>query len=125
MVQKEVAERITASYGSKTYGRLSVNLQARAEVKMILTVSPEVFVPKPKVESAVIRIIPLSGKLLSGSESDALSTITRLAFGQRRKMLRNSLASLKIDETLFDLSDRPEKLQVSEFIRLAKWVAAS
>jgi len=125
MVQKEVAERITASFGSKTYGRLSVNLQARAEVKMILTVSPEVFVPKPKVESAVIRIIPLSGKLLSGSESDALSTITRLAFGQRRKMLRNSLASLKIDETLFDLSDRPEKLQVSEFIRLAKWVAAS
>ena len=124
-VQKEVAERMTASFGSKTYGRLSVNLQARADVQMILTVPPEVFVPKPRVESAVVRIIPLSGQLLSGSESDALSMITRLAFGQRRKMLRNSLSSLEIDDTWFDLSDRPEKVEVPEFIRLAKWVVAS
>ncbi|MBH31091.1 MAG: 16S rRNA (adenine(1518)-N(6)/adenine(1519)-N(6))-dimethyltransferase [Candidatus Marinimicrobia bacterium] len=125
MVQNEVAKRMTAPFGSKPYGRLSVNLQARADVQMILNVPPEVFVPKPKVESAVVRIIPLSGELLSTSESDALSMITRFAFGQRRKMLRNSLASLKIDDSLFDLSARPEKLQVSEFIELAKWVAAS
>ena len=125
MVQKEVAERMTASFGSKTYGRLSVNLQARADVQMILTVPPEVFVPKPQVESAVVRIIPLSDQSLSASESDILSIITRLAFGQRRKMLKNSLASLEINETRFNLSDRPERVEVSEFIRLAKWVAAS
>ena len=116
---------MTASFGSKSYGRLSVNLQARTDVQMILSVPPDVFVPKPRVESAVVRIIPLSGQSLSGSESDALSMITRLAFGQRRKMLRNSLASLEVDNTRFDLSDRPEKVEVSEFIRLAKWVAAS
>jgi 16S rRNA (adenine1518-N6/adenine1519-N6)-dimethyltransferase len=73
----------------------------------------------------VVRITPLTGEPLSQSESDALSRVTRLAFGQRRKMLRNSLASLEIDGTQFDLSQRPEKLDVPEFIRLAKWVVAN
>ena len=125
MVQKEVAERMASPFGSKTYGRLSVNLQARADIEIILNVPPEVFVPKPQVESAVVRITPLTGEPLSQSESDALSRVTRLAFGQRRKMLRNSLASLEIDGTQFDLSQRPEKLDVPEFIRLAKWVVAN
>ena len=125
MIQKEVAERMAAPFGSKTYGRLSVNLQARADIEIILNVPPEVFVPKPQVESAVVRITPLTGEPLSQSESDALSRVTRLAFGQRRKMLRNSLASLEIDGTQFDLSQRPEKLDVPEFIRLAKWVVAN
>ncbi|MEE2876795.1 MAG: 16S rRNA (adenine(1518)-N(6)/adenine(1519)-N(6))-dimethyltransferase RsmA [Candidatus Neomarinimicrobiota bacterium] len=125
MVQKEVAERMAAPFDSKTYGRLSVNLQARADIQIIHNVPPEVFVPKPRVESAVLKMAPTSCEPLSKLESDVLSRVTRLAFGQRRKMLRNSLAPLKIDSTRFDLSQRPEKLEVAQFVQLAKWVAAN
>ena len=125
MVQKEVGERMAAKAGSKTYGRLSVNLQAMAKVKIVLTVPPEVFVPKPKVDSAVVRIKPRSAVFNSSRELEALQVITRLAFGQRRKMLRNSLASLKIDSSLFDLTYRPEKVKLEEFKMMAKWCVKS
>ena len=125
MVQKEVGERMAAKAGSKTYGRLSVNLQAVAKVKVVLTVPPEVFVPKPKVDSAVVRIKPRSAVFNSSRELEALQVITRLAFGQRRKMLRNSLASLKIDSSLFDLTYRPEKVKLEEFKMMAKWCVKS
>ena len=125
MVQKEVGERMAAKAGSKTYGRLSVNLQAVAKVKVVLTVPPEVFVPKPKVDSAVVRIKPRSTVFNTSRELEALKVITRLAFGQRRKMLRNSLASLKIDSSLFDLTYRPEKVKLEEFIMMAKWCVKS
>ena len=125
MVQKEVGERMAAKAGSKTYGRLSVNLQAVAKVKIILNVPPEVFVPKPKVDSAVVRIKPRLAVFNSFRELEVLQVITRLAFGQRRKMLRNSLASLKIDSSLFDLTYRPEKVKLEEFIMMAKWCVKS
>ena len=124
MVQKEVGERMAALPGSKTYGRLSVNIQAVARVKTVLKVPAEVFVPKPSVESSLVRIKPLSTNLLNKEETNILDKITRLAFGQRRKMLRNSLASIKINNSILDLSQRPEMLSISEFKRLAKWVAS-
>ena len=99
MVQKEVGERMAALPGSKTYGRLSVNIQAVARVKTVLKVPAEVFVPKPSVESSLVRIKPLSTNLLNKEETNILYKITRLAFGQRRKMLRNSLASIKINNS--------------------------
>ena len=125
MVQKEVGERMAAKAGSKTYGRLSVNLQAVTKVKIVLNVPPEVFVPKPKVDSAVVRIKPRFGVFNTSRELEALKVITRLAFGQRRKMLRNSLASLKIDSSLFDLTYRPEEVKLEEFIMMAKWCVKS
>ena len=125
MVQKEAGERMAAKAGSKTYGRLSVNLQAVTKVKIVLNVPPEVFVPKPKVDSAVVRIKPRSAVFNSSQELEALQVITRLAFGQRRKMLRNSRASLKIDSSLFDLTYRPEKVKLEEFIMMAKWCVKS
>ena len=124
MVQKEVGERMAALPGSKTYGRLSVNVQAVAKVKTVLKVPAEVFVPKPSVESSLVRIKPLSTNLLNKEETNILYKITRLAFGQRRKMLRNSLASIKINNSILDLSQRPEMLSISEFKRLARWVAS-
>ena len=124
MVQKEVGERMAALPGSKTYGRLSVNIQAVARVKTVLKVPAEVFVPKPSVESSLVRIKPLSTNLLNKEETNILYKITRLAFGQRRKMLRNSLASIKINNSILDLSQRPEMLSISEFKRLARWVAS-
>ena len=124
MVQKEVGERMAALPGSKTYGRLSVNIQAVARVKTVLKVPAEVFVPKPSVESSLVRIKPLSTNLLNKEETNILDKITRLAFGQRRKMLRNSLASIKINNSILDLSQRPEMLSISEFKRLARWVAS-
>ena len=124
MVQKEVGDRMAALPGSKTYGRLSVNVQAVAKVKTVLKVPAEVFVPKPSVESSLVRIKPLSTNLLNKEETNILDKITRLAFGQRRKMLRNSLASIKINNSILDLSQRPEMLSISEFKRLAKWVAS-
>ena len=125
MVQKEVGERMAAKAGSKTYGRLSVNLQAVAKVKIVLNVPPEVFVPKPKVDSAVVRIKPRSAVFNSSREMETKQVNTRLPFGQRRKMLRNSLASLKIDSSLFDLTYRPEKVKLEEFIMMAKWCVKS
>ena len=124
MVQKEVGERMAALPGSKTYGRLSVNIHAVARFKTVLKVTAEVFVPKPSVESSLVRIKPLSTNLLNKEETNILYKITRLAFGQRRKMLRNSLASIKINNSILDLSQRPEMLSISEFKRLAKWVAS-
>ena len=124
MVQKEVGERMAALPGSKTYGRLSVNIQAVARVKTVLKVPAEVFVPKPSVESSLVRIKPLSTNLLNKEETNILYKITRLGFGQRRKMLRNSLASIKINNSILDLSQRPEMLSISEFKRLARWVAS-
>ena len=124
MVQKEVGERMAALPGSKTYRRLSVNIQAVARVKTVLKVPAEVFVPKPSVESSLVRIKPLSTNLLNKEETNILYKITRLAFGQRRKMLRNSLASIKINNSILDLSQRPEMLSISEFKRLARWVAS-
>ena len=132
MIQKEVAERIAEAPGSKTYGILSVLLQAWYDIEYLFSVGSGCFAPPPKVESAVIRLRRNSRTSL-GCDESLFKTIVKTAFGQRRKMLRNPLKPLVaakaqregwtaeetaafLDNEVF--SERPEKLSVEDFIDL-------
>lgn len=120
MLQKEVAERIAAGPGSKTYGILSVLLQAWYDIEYLFTVSEHVFNPPPKVKSGVIRLVRNNVTDL-GCDEVLFKTVVKTSFGQRRKTLRNSLRSLAANpEILTDeiFNKRPEQLSVAEFIRL-------
>lgn len=128
MFQLEVAERICAEPGSSAYGRLSVMAQSRARPRLAMRVPASAFTPPPKVESGVVQFEPLPEAELFGL-TDALETITAAAFGQRRKMLRQSLKSvagpLGINAAEFaesagiDPTARPEDLPPQAFQRLA------
>ncbi len=119
MIQKEVAERIAAAPGSKTYGILSVLLQAWYDIEYLFTVHENVFNPPPKVKSAVIRMKRNNVKELECDEK-LFVTVVKQAFNQRRKTLRNSLRSMIpaeiIDNDIFN--KRPEQLSVQEFVEL-------
>ena len=121
MIQKEVAERIAAGPGSKTYGILSVLLQAWYDIEYLFTVHENVFNPPPKVKSAVIRLKRNNVKEL-GCDEKLFVTVVKQAFNQRRKTLRNSLRSLIpveiIENEIFN--KRPEQLSVQEFVELTK-----
>lgn len=121
MIQKEVAERLAAGPGSKTYGILSVLLQAWYDIEYLFTVHENVFNPPPKVKSAVIRLKRNNVKEL-GCDEKLFVTIVKQAFNQRRKTMRNSLRSLipteMIDNEIFN--KRPEQLSVAEFVELTK-----
>ncbi|HVV65270.1 MAG TPA: 16S rRNA (adenine(1518)-N(6)/adenine(1519)-N(6))-dimethyltransferase RsmA [Rhizomicrobium sp.] len=125
MFQREVAERIAAAPGSDAYGRLSVLAQWRARAKIHFEVSPRAFTPPPKVTSAIVRLDPLK-KPVAPADARQLERVTAAAFGQRRKMLRQSLKSLAPDaEALLrtagvDPTRRPETLSVAEFAALAR-----
>jgi len=119
MLQKEVVDRIVAPHGNKTYGRLSVMMQAFFDVELVFTVPKESFEPQPKIESAIIYLKPKNNTTLS--ESKLLEKVVKIAFSQRRKTLRNCLKSLLDQEqTNIDLSQRAEMLSVDEFINLTK-----
>ncbi len=124
MFQREVAERIVAKPGSKAYGRLSVLTAWRAEAKILFDVSPAAFVPPPKVTSSVVRLVPRDKPL--ACHSRALQRVTEAAFGQRRKMLRQSLKSLGVDpqallaEAGIDPTARAEDIPVGGFAALAR-----
>ena len=134
MVQKEVAERIACPPGSKTYGILSVLLQAWYDIEYLFTVGSGCFAPPPKVESAVIRLSRNSRTDL-GCDEGLFRTVVKTAFGQRRKMMRNPLKPLArakaqrlgwSEEQLADFlaqevfTLRPEKLSVEDFIALTQ-----
>lgn len=123
MLQKEVAQRICSGPGSKVYGILSVLLQAWYDCDYLFDVAPGVFSPPPKVTSGVIRLIRNSRASL-GCDERLFKTIVKTSFGQRRKTLRNSLASLiPVNSPVWQdsiLSRRPETLSVEEFINLTK-----
>ena len=117
MFQKEVAERVAAKPGSKTYGILSVLLQAFYDIEYLFTVDENQFIPPPKVKSAVIRILRNQDKKLKCNE-ELFKKVVKTAFNQRRKTLRNSLKSISfqnnyISEPIFNL--RPEQLSVAQF----------
>ena len=95
MFQREVAERIVATPGSKSYGRLSVLAGWRTEAKILFDVARSAFVPPPKVTSSVVRLTPRPVPL--ACDAVALQRVTEAAFGQRRKMLRQSLKTLGVD----------------------------
>jgi len=123
MLQKEVAERICAPPGSKTYGILSVLLQAYYSTEYLFTVSEHVFSPPPKVKSGVIRLIRNNTESLDCDEN-LFFRVVKASFNQRRKTLRNSVrAAFKLkrdDYSEFNL--RPEQLSVDQFVRLTRWI---
>jgi 16S rRNA (adenine1518-N6/adenine1519-N6)-dimethyltransferase len=123
MFQREVAERIVAAPGSKAYGRLSVLAQWRTRAKILFDVSPRAFTPPPKVTSAILRIEPLA-EPVAPCELKDLERITEAAFGQRRKMLRQSLKPLLSEDAIreagIDPTRRAETLSITEFAALAR-----
>lgn len=125
MFQKEVAQRIAAGPGSKTYGILSVLAQAFYDIEYLFTVPPTVFNPPPKVESGVIRLIRKDNFDLAVDEKLFFSVV-KTAFNQRRKTLRNSLKTFNLSDKLREdviFAQRPEQLSVSQFVALTKSIA--
>jgi 16S rRNA (adenine1518-N6/adenine1519-N6)-dimethyltransferase len=128
MFQKEVAERLTAAPGSRDYGRLSVALQWRADVKRLFDLPPRAFTPPPKVTSSVVDIRPLA-KPRFPADAQLLERLTAAAFNQRRKMLRQSLRSAVPDAAALlaaagiDGTARAEDLSVEQFCALARALA--
>jgi 16S rRNA (adenine1518-N6/adenine1519-N6)-dimethyltransferase len=129
MFQKEVADRIVAAPGTKAYGRLAVISQWRAEVRVALTLGPEAFTPPPKVASAVVLFVPRA-RCEPACSVVTLGRVTAAAFGQRRKMLRQSLRLLGRDTgALLAAADiapdkRAEDLWPADFARIAAAVDA-
>jgi len=124
MFQREVAERIAAAPGSGAYGRLSVLAGWRTEAKIAFDVPRQAFVPSPKVTSSVVHLVPRAAPL--PADVRVLGRVTEAAFGQRRKMLRQSLKSLGgerlLDTVGIDGTRRAETLSVAEFVKLANAV---
>jgi len=129
MVQKEVRDRLLAAPGSKTYGALTVFVQAGFQVDPVVKVPSGAFFPPPKVDSAVVKLTPLSPP--RAEETDDFRAVVRAAFQQRRKTLRNSLKKLGVDADAFARADvdpgrRPETLSVEELAALTRaWRAGS
>jgi 16S rRNA (adenine1518-N6/adenine1519-N6)-dimethyltransferase len=125
MFQREVADRIVSAPGSKDYSRLSVLAQWRTKPRILFEVDPRAFTPAPKIKSAIVRVEPL-GQPVAAAELADLEAVTAAAFGQRRKMLRQSLKQLTADsETLLrtaeiDPQERPERLAIAQFAALAR-----
>lgn len=122
MFQKEVAKRIAAKEGSKVYGILSVLTQAFFDVEYLFTVPPNVFNPPPKVDSGVIRLIRKKEHSLPVDEK-IFFRVVKTAFNQRRKMLRSSLKSFHLSNSLKEdpiFTKRPEQLSVATFISLTQ-----
>jgi 16S rRNA (adenine1518-N6/adenine1519-N6)-dimethyltransferase len=124
MFQREVAERIVARENDEAYGRLGVLANWRAETKILFDISPAAFVPQPKVTSSVVRLVP---RLVpEACDRKALEQVAAAAFGQRRKMLRQSLKSLNADPARLaaaadvDATRRAETVPVSGFVAMAR-----
>jgi 16S rRNA (adenine1518-N6/adenine1519-N6)-dimethyltransferase len=128
MFQREVAERIAAGPGSKSYGRLSVLARWRCDARVLFDVSPRAFVPSPKVTSSLVALLPREVPL--ACERRALERVTEAAFGQRRKMLRQSLKTLGIEPLALleiagiDPTARAEDIPLEGFVALARALAA-
>jgi 16S rRNA (adenine1518-N6/adenine1519-N6)-dimethyltransferase len=123
MLQKEVVDRMGADPGSKVYGRLSVMLQAYCVVNPLFDVPPTAFRPPPKVDSAVVRLVPRSPDTIGIDDHARFAHVVRDAFGQRRKTLRNALSKICDSAAIEAAGVRPdaraEQLPVADFVRLA------
>ena len=123
MLQKEVVERMAAAPGSKVYGRLSVMLQLACRVEPLIEVPPGAFRPPPKVDSAVVRLLPRPRSERPSADAAAIAQVVRAAFGQRRKTLANALHGLLDAEGIaaagIDPRARAEQLEPAAFVALA------
>ena len=123
LVQDEVADRMAAPPGGKTYGALSVGVQAVARVEKLFTVAPGAFRPPPKVRSALIRLTPLAQPLVMDVEVAPLRVFVTACFSKRRKQLKNAVPGLteaELREMGFDPTVRPERLPPEAFVRLLR-----
>jgi 16S rRNA (adenine1518-N6/adenine1519-N6)-dimethyltransferase len=121
MMQKEVAERLSAVVGTKAYGRFTVVTGAYLNMEYCFTIPPDVFIPKPKVDSAIIRFTKKENPLISDEKYMRFNKLVSAAFSQRRKMLRNTLKGWDIHPDLqeqINFSRRPETLTIEEFVAL-------
>lgn len=133
LVQREVADRLAAAPGSKTYGALSVGVQAVCQVERLFTVRAGAFAPPPTVESAVVRLTPRATPLISSPELAAFRAFVTACFSRRRKQLRNVLVGVtgqpseRVEAGIRALglepSARPETLAPDAFVRLLRWSA--
>lgn len=134
MMQKEVAERLSAKPGKKDYGAITVAANYYCDVEYLFTVSNQVFVPRPKVESAVLRFIPHDNPPVSVDDENMFFSVIRAGFGQRRKTLSNSLRQIEgitneqvkkaLEESSIDSKRRAETLDISEFATLSNTITA-
>lgn len=127
MLQREVVERMVASPGGGEYGRLSVMLQYRFAMELLFAVPAEAFDPAPRVESAIVRMLPLPPEDLAAKDEAVFARVVSAAFGQRRKMLRNTLRDLidaaALDELGIAPTARAEELAVADYISIANTLA--
>jgi len=129
MLQKEVVERLAATPGGPDWGRLSVMAQYHCRVDALFTVPPEAFVPRPKVDSAIVRLTPHEALPHPASDESLLFDLVRQSFGQRRKTLRNNLKgridAVALEALGIDPGRRPQTLDIEEFVRIANHLAAA
>ncbi len=126
MLQKEVVERMVAVPGGSDFGRLSVMLQYRFHIERLIDVPPESFDPPPRVQSAVVRLIPRDAAELNAKSQEKLAQVVQTAFSQRRKMLRNTLKGTLSDAGFAELgivpTCRPEDVSVADYVRIANYL---
>jgi len=126
MVQKEVAERITAKPSNKSFGRLSVILQYYFNTEILFEIPPEAFSPQPKITSAFIRLIRKKRVSLKVIDKDSFEKIVKLAFSQKRKTIKNNFKNILFDKDFFNLEISPkirsEALTIDQFIKLENYV---
>jgi 16S rRNA (adenine1518-N6/adenine1519-N6)-dimethyltransferase len=129
MLQKEVVDRLSAPPGGRDYGRLSVMVQARCAVERLFVVGPGAFTPPPKVDSAIVRLVPYETAPVTIADDAVFARVVAAAFAQRRKTLRNTLRGLVTAEAMarlgIDPQRRAETLSVADFARLAEVVGGN
>ncbi len=126
MLQKEVVERLAAGPNSKDYGRLTVMTQYYCQVVPVLEVGPHAFKPAPKVDSAVVRLVPYQQRPYEALNVNDLHRVCQEGFGQRRKTIRNSFRNFitaeQLEEIGIDPNLRPENLTLAQFVSIANWL---
>ena len=126
MLQKEVVDRMIAGPGSKTYGRLSIMTQVYFEVEKLFDISPNVFIPKPKVQSSYIKMAPKAYEFKNPEHETTFRKLVLIAFTARRKMIKTSLKDYidinMLESLLINPNSRPENLTVEEFLQIAKHI---
>lgn len=129
MLQKEVVNRLAAGVGHKNYGRLSVMAQYYCQVQPVLQVPPGAFIPPPKVDSAVVRLVPHATPPVELTSLATLEKVVAAAFNQRRKTIRNSLkewiSETELNELAINPTARAEVLSLSDFAKIANFVSAN
>ena len=120
LVQAEVADRLAAKPGGKTYGALSVGVQALCRVEQLFRIAPGAFKPPPKVHSALVRLTPRAEPLVTADEVARLRAFVTTCFSRRRKQLKNVVPGLDLQALGFDPTIRPERLPPEAFVRLLR-----